>query len=202
MVKTWLISTHMWVLFWPSKINILGRFSFVFYCFVAFLAGYISACKLATLHSFCGSRSHIIHSWMCSGTSLLYKIVKLEQSIMGINPLYVSSADNSSNFQTFKKNSLPYFDSTNEYKQTCYWSNDSWNIPWIVGKYFEIQIFVFIKCQQYVKNWMPVAGLRCCSFFTYRNICCYTMTELNWRNTSITTSVWKMNDCIHLIKHN
>ena len=33
--------------------------SFVFYCFVTSLTSYISVCKLVTLHSFCGSRSHI-----------------------------------------------------------------------------------------------------------------------------------------------
>ena len=33
---------------------------FPFYCFVAFLAGYISACKLATLRSFCGSSSQLL----------------------------------------------------------------------------------------------------------------------------------------------
>ena len=46
-------------LFCPAKINILCWFSFVFYCFVACLTGYISVCNLATLRSFCGSRSHI-----------------------------------------------------------------------------------------------------------------------------------------------
>ena len=44
-------------LFCLAKINILCWFSFVFYCSVTGLTGYISVYKLATLRSFCGSRS-------------------------------------------------------------------------------------------------------------------------------------------------
>ena len=46
-------------LFCPAKINILCWLFFVFYCSVTWLTGYISVYKLATLRSFCGSRSHI-----------------------------------------------------------------------------------------------------------------------------------------------
>ena len=46
-------------LFCPAKIDILWWFSFVFYCSVSCLTGYISVYKLATLRSFCDSRSHI-----------------------------------------------------------------------------------------------------------------------------------------------
>ena len=46
-------------LFCPTKINILCWFSFVFYFSVICLTGYISVYKLATLRSFCGSRSHL-----------------------------------------------------------------------------------------------------------------------------------------------
>ena len=46
-------------LFCPAKINSLCWFSFIFYCFVTCLTGYIFVCKLATLRSFCDSRSHI-----------------------------------------------------------------------------------------------------------------------------------------------
>ena len=45
--------------FWSAKINLLWWFSFVFYCSVTYLTGYISVHKLATLRSFCGSRSHM-----------------------------------------------------------------------------------------------------------------------------------------------
>ena len=46
-------------LFCSAKIIILCWFSFVFYYFVTCLTDYISVCKLVTLHSFCGSRSHV-----------------------------------------------------------------------------------------------------------------------------------------------
>ena len=46
-------------LFCPAKVNILCGFSFVFYCSVTCLTGYIAVCNLATLRSFCGSGSHL-----------------------------------------------------------------------------------------------------------------------------------------------
>ena len=58
----WYIICGYSSLFCPAKINILCWFSFVFYCFVTCLTGYISVCNLATLRSFCGSRSQI---YMC-----------------------------------------------------------------------------------------------------------------------------------------
>ena len=65
-------------LFCPAKINILCWFSFVFYCFVTCFTGYISVCNLATLHSFCGSRSHIK---VCSG-QILISILASSDSIL------------------------------------------------------------------------------------------------------------------------
>ena len=64
-------------LFCPSKFNMLWWFSFVFYCFVACLTGYISVYKLATLRSCCGSRSHIANKSVAavSGTRYSFGVV-------------------------------------------------------------------------------------------------------------------------------
>ena len=52
----------MWVylLVLPSKNHYSVLIFLCFYCFVTFLTGYISVCKLATLRSFCGSRSQML----------------------------------------------------------------------------------------------------------------------------------------------
>ena len=57
-------------LFYPVQIIILCWFTFVFYCFVTCLTGYISVCKLATLRSFCGSRSLMLCNQSCDSSIL------------------------------------------------------------------------------------------------------------------------------------
>ena len=74
----WYMICEYCSLFCPAKINILCWFSFVFYCSVTHSTGYISVYKLATLHSFCGSRSH-----MCSDMT---SILKMGQLGLSINP--------------------------------------------------------------------------------------------------------------------
>ena len=66
----WYITCRYTSLFCPVKVNILCWFPFVFYCFVTCLTGYFSGCNLATLRSFCGSRSH-----MCLLFELLLQIL-------------------------------------------------------------------------------------------------------------------------------
>ena len=57
-LKWYIICGHS-SLFCPGKVDILFWFFFVFYCFLTCLTSYISVCQLATLRSFCGSRSHM-----------------------------------------------------------------------------------------------------------------------------------------------
>ena len=56
----WCMTWRYSSLFWSTKTSILGSFSFVFYCSVACLTGYIFACNTATLRSFCSSRSQLL----------------------------------------------------------------------------------------------------------------------------------------------
>ena len=91
-------------LFFPAKINILCWFFFVFYCFVTCWTGYISVCKLATLRSFCGSRSHM---WMKN--KLCYYVNKTEIWLSWVIRIFKS-------MQVKKKKSINLLD---KYCQLC-----------------------------------------------------------------------------------
>ena len=55
----WYMTCGYWCLSWPSTTKFFCKISFVFYCFMSLNISYISVCILATLRSFCDSKSHI-----------------------------------------------------------------------------------------------------------------------------------------------